>query len=992
MADDQTAEPLPEDQDSDESADSQESVSDAVPDSEEYAPANSFLNVPWSTESMPGSGDCDLSTVEGAINCLDTHIKEALEKIHGDIKHTHEDALAQIQAAHGLIGAAISLGHDSIGPAIEKAARKILLAVGQSLSHAQSYVSQVNLPQESPGNSVPGLAPQPPIVLPIPFPQPWQVVYGNATGDYLGSMGLDDVQSPDSMDEVKAAFGVDQTTKITIKPGDSDEQETESGDTESDSDETSASVDADSSDESASGPEAESPKPVDIEVEPPPRQDKTLIPVCPPGRPASPCLTVDCDYNATVPNEWQAYLQSVQEGTLQYECLTPTEQYVWALVQGTEPEDCPEGEDEDDEDESEDVDQPVSFAAPAPPDLTPNPSCLAAADWVHALSSPDKPLSQTLGFLIDANGNVQGPAWFNGMFPPPGGDVSSTPTSSNFLGRWIDSLTSTQAAVQNEAQDVNNLNNGVSLIVRNSVGKVIIGVLDGIGWAFRNMPPIAGENTGALVAIGLLKSPFEFISKWTGIEIDKILSPYRQMENIALPTELPGIEELDTLLNHGLINKANWECMIQASNAKLDWHKMVHHSNRTRPELDQLWKLYDRGKISIDELTQQSKSWGVTEDRDFKLLKYLADYYPDPATITEAYVRGIYDDGIVADDLLDQGGSDFAASQAGQVLAGNGYSPAQITDAWAAHWTPPQWFQVLQMHWRAQAGLLIGGLSVGLDDVQRVMAQNGIAPGWQQYLIAAATPILDIRRLTAEYLAGAVGDGAVLSALTADGYVTKDRDAILAMLKYRRYIELGGLSPKAWVDAYKSYEVNGQDLQTNLTEMGIDADTISKLQLDATRERQWELRKSMLANVKARFLATTLDRGDTMTALTAINLDSQQIAEVMAAWTLELESKGKEIGAGQLCKLFSDKLITGKDYYNRLVRFGYGATDAKLIVEECGITIDKQAEAAAAKAAKAAAAAAKSAAKKPAGKPKASAPKSSASSPSQNGTATHAGG
>jgi hypothetical protein len=101
-------------------------------------------------------------------------------------------------------------------------------------------------------------------------------------------------------------------------------------------------------------------------------------------------------------------------------------------------------------------------------------------------------------------------------------------------------------------------------------------------------------------------------------------------------------------------------------------------------------------------------------------------------------------------------------------------------------------------------------------------------------------------------------------------------------------------------------------------------------------------RKEIVKVVESRYKAKEIDGINAVLMLQAYGIPNDQAELLVAQWESREQAKGKEFGASELCTYFGQGLINGDQYFQRLMRVGWSADDAKLIVSSCGIKISER--------------------------------------------------
>ena len=914
---------------------------------------------------LPPFTECDFMPVSddsAELEQINSEAEQLLEQlkqqINAAISAAHDDANSLIESLAAQVSGTIGVCQDECCGTLTKCYGKVVTSISNTMGQAFGYLRLIQLPMLVPYADAPGYTGPPVIAMPIPFPTGAQVIYGNTTGDYLGSIGIVDPSYPDAMEQIEVtlngqplepAGGGNQAGDD--QAGDDQPDDDQAGDDQASGEEDSGSA-AGTPGRNGSAPPGSlypgrgEPIKVKVRVEVPDATETPALGVlesCPP-KPVTPCFGRDDQGMLYVPPEWCAYLGSVDKDTLAYACLTVTEQAAWDFVDAGDV--CTAADDQEEEDQAEEEEEEEEEAGPNPIDFTVpflpqfgdlSEACEAIATFLGAFAPEKGPLSQQLGFSVNGNGDVDGPEWFERLFPLSRANAPVINTICDVLDFFVTSSPFTsQKRGEFAGACSDQVIRGGARFVRNLIGKPIIATLDGINWAVKQAPVGLGAKLAATLALNLIDAPFALLEKWTGIKCSKTRDPIERMLNLMQPTGLLDIESYNTLLREGKINKETYKCMIGALNQDIDPVDQLREIHRIRLDISELITLWQRGQLDLPFVDDEMRRLGAINAAERFQIRLLAQHWPDAFSALDSFVKGVFNPDVVEGNGLDDGRDEFAGSPAATAAKGNGYTDEQIVRLWQSHWKLPRWQEVLNLYWRSEAGTLPPDDDIVLDDVKSALTRDGIPPLWHDDMIAGATPILEMRQLRLGYQNGEIPRSMLESSLQSHGWSGETLSDLMDTLDRARLLAAGGHTPKEVVALYETYAINATDFKREMDDLGFSDNDQFKLGTDAETRREAKLRVEQIAVVKKRYMDFSLEEIEILGLLSSLRLDARQQTELRNQWIFERSLKSKELSGGALCKYFNDGLITADDYYLRLVKAGYTTTDAKLIVEDCG--------------------------------------------------------
>jgi DNA-binding transcriptional MerR regulator len=188
---------------------------------------------------------------------------------------------------------------------------------------------------------------------------------------------------------------------------------------------------------------------------------------------------------------------------------------------------------------------------------------------------------------------------------------------------------------------------------------------------------------------------------------------------------------------------------------------------------------------------------------------------------------------------------------------------------------------------------------------------------------------VDTRRA---YNLGVLTDEQVLQSYRDSGYSDENADTLLRFSRKER--------SKAWKTrpAVKAAIAGQSSIGEALADANKDnigqegQETIRQIIL---QQIEWNRRKACLANIKKRYLRGEFDDQQLNNYLNDLPIELDTVGLIAEGWKCEKATKSKTLAAAQLCKLYSQKIITIIEFQDRLHNMGYSADDALKLLSSC---------------------------------------------------------
>lgn len=474
-------------------------------------------------------------------------------------------------------------------------------------------------------------------------------------------------------------------------------------------------------------------------------------------------------------------------------------------------------------------------------------------------------------------------------------------------------------------------------------------------------------DPSVLIPITTFQGLIELVEKWTGVIPDQLMIKTDQISNTACQSKLPSGSAADAAYLANTINQPEWECWQKAEGNHLDPATRVRDASRTKLSPDQYVALYKRGYITEEIFRKALRECGVITEGDvFDLLNY-ADQWPQIADIIRLMTRDVADPEVVKLSELD---TDFDKKWTGRVEQyGNaaGVTKEIALDYWRAHWDIPSFTQLTEMYHRLRPGLVAPEDAVDRDMVLAALKQNDMAPGWVNRMLMIAEHVIPAGDAVKAYYLHTVEETFLYNNYRDHG---SNDDAANTMVDYhktertrRDKAAAGFPTVKALAKSYARCEITLRQFTDTVDEIAVNDDQKRYAQDAARLTRIIEDRKSTIRSVMRPYMRGLIDDGQASQMLAEAGIESDCVPGLIRGWQKKQQKQSKHMNASQLCDMRNRGIITAEEQSTALVRSGWDSVDAWRIVGSCEAKLSEKEEKAAAKAIKDAKTAADKAAK-----------------------------
>lgn len=332
------------------------------------------------------------------------------------------------------------------------------------------------------------------------------------------------------------------------------------------------------------------------------------------------------------------------------------------------------------------------------------------------------------------------------------------------------------------------------------------------------------------------------------------------------------------------------------------------------------YRLYDEGAVRdlflrgiIDEAgrIKRMKELGYTEDRIAEL-KEAYPVIPGAGDLFHLVAKEAFEPDMIKHYGYDE---EFPEEQV-RWLKMQGISDYWAHKYWYAHWEVPSIGQGFEMY---QRGV------IDFPELWDLFRTIEIPPFWREKLTDIAfVPFtrVDVRRM---HKIGVITDDELIRAYQDVGY---SPEKALTMAKFTMQYNLGAekdLTRTQILDGYKDDLIDSNEAQMLLLDMGYDEREVEYLLASADFDKQKELEKLQLDNIKKRFQNNLVNEFDARSYLSTLNIDGNRIEVLIDKWKINIFENMRKPSKADLDKLITANVIDAGIYNEQMQILGYEA-------------------------------------------------------------------
>lgn len=330
------------------------------------------------------------------------------------------------------------------------------------------------------------------------------------------------------------------------------------------------------------------------------------------------------------------------------------------------------------------------------------------------------------------------------------------------------------------------------------------------------------------------------------------------------------------------------------------------------------YRLYDEGVVRdlflrgvLDDAgrIKRMKELGYTEDRITEI-KETYPIIPGAGDLFHLVAKEAFE----PDMISKYGYADEFPEEQIKWLNMQGISNYWAYKYWYAHWETPSIGQGFEMY---QRGV------IDFSDLWDLFRVIEIPPYWREKLTEIAfMPYtrVDVRRM---HKIGVINDDELIRAYQDVGY-SPEKALVMAdfTVQYNRGAEKE-LTRSQILDGYKDDLINLEDAKLFLLDMGYGETEVDYLIASTNYEKDKDLEKLKLDNIKKKFQANLITSYSARDLLTQLNIEGNRIDALIEKWEINLLEDMRKPTKTDLDKLIKAKVIDDNIYIDQMKMLGY---------------------------------------------------------------------
>ena len=427
-----------------------------------------------------------------------------------------------------------------------------------------------------------------------------------------------------------------------------------------------------------------------------------------------------------------------------------------------------------------------------------------------------------------------------------------------------------------------------------------------------------------------------------GFKFGQLRRVLDQLEEYFAPTRPAPIPLALNIFASNGIDLAGLQCTFAANGLHPGWAEPAALAERERPQAFEWISYWRRGKITDRQLATALRGRNYLLPEEQQVLVTVSEVIPPPTDLVRFMLRSIGDPQVVQRFQLED---EFDQLYQGRIKdwgKANGITEEVLRGYHAAHWVVPGpadlatfWQRFGEDRSSVQANVLSKKMS--RQDYDRALREQGIAPFWREFFVAAQYTVASRRDLQYAYQIGAYSQSEILDGLLDIGYSPSVAPRVKKIISSR--------AVDAWtkdpvVSAYKKNGINQTALSAYLQDRGcpqeVQIEVLRIIRIEATEIANEEFVKLL----EKQYELGQLDDQGLASGLLALGFDQDQIARLVLLSRNRKGARPKQIPAAELCRFYGGLLISRTEFLSRLVTLGYTPNDAELIVAKCELDLE----------------------------------------------------
>lgn len=504
----------------------------------------------------------------------------------------------------------------------------------------------------------------------------------------------------------------------------------------------------------------------------------------------------------------------------------------------------------------------------------------------------------------------------------------------------------------------------------NLLTSLVAGVIDAIADGIASIENLAPQcNGGAMVRPAVGRFFIGLLNAISGGAFHQVTETIDAYLNYQCQAGLPGSAEARTAYYGNELNEEEFKAWVKLAGDCVPQQFKLLNAGRSRPDPLQATVLYRHECLDEDGWKARMRALGVIDDDDRDLFHKLTEAWPGIADIIRFAIRDVSDAQLVQKFGMDDQFEDKWQGDTERYGKAQGVSKSLARNYWRAHWQLPSPTQLYTMLHRLRPDKYADQvdsqgrpLAVDKDTVIQALTQQDILPFWVEKLTEVSySPLTRVDTYRA-YKLGILTEDDVKSALQDLGYDEDNAQTLTDFYSKRKRSDerkdAGYPTVTQAVQLYAKFLIGDNKLLEYFDGNELSDEEQSYALTAAKDKRTQQFLAQVQASVKRLFVGLDIDQPTATSLLINAGMSPADASDLTHTWVQVAKYKPKEISAAALCPLYERGLISDQQYAAKLRKLGYLDEDISILIANCQIKVEKDLATAEQKQAKAALAAA----------------------------------
>ena len=490
----------------------------------------------------------------------------------------------------------------------------------------------------------------------------------------------------------------------------------------------------------------------------------------------------------------------------------------------------------------------------------------------------------------------------------------------------------------------------VAKAITGSDKPVIPALIDSFGkWLGEAAKAVAFSPTcdkAALTPIATLNGVLKFLNQWFAIVPQAASNTLQQAENLVCQTKMPDQPSADKAYLADVIDRELWRCWTELNGDVVAAAEKGLDTLRTRPTAEQVSKLFRRKMLTEDEFKSRMRQNGVINDADRTAIHDLTQDWPSLSDLTPMLVRDVFDNETIDWTEVDKQFESRYTEETKKYFDALGLTRDVVKLYWRAHFHLPSFTMASEMVHRFRHLPENDPLHFDEKRAKKLLIQDDWHPDYIDRMLAITYRPMRLIDIRTSYDMRIIDDTQLKEKLAILGYSDADVDITLEYWKRRRDIndaKRGGFpSVKQLVTQYANCEIDDHTFRYQLSFV-VESDEQERKAVEAAQiARTTEDNRRTISGISWQYKRGLISEEEATGELSRQGIDPSCVPSLVRTWKSQAAKQPKQLAAASLCKMLEMGIISQGEFVTALIRSGWSAIDADRITKSCAIGLSQK--------------------------------------------------